>query len=227
MANCLFVRRRLNILKLPTLAELFANINIKYSQGVNANTATTLSITTAQANSHLPASGVAYILSFCNGNVGVWKVIDRVVQSTPIKQSSSSYGGIAVNVGSSTSTTYCWYYSGGYTEVASYSGATSVNGATMLIVDFPSYTDAQVDAVLSRATFTSVVGRNAVNSSTTRTTDKNHAYYWAAKNTNFDAWSCNGTTWTKIKGTSSAAASISSSYLSLGSVYGGSIIGID
>lgn len=220
--DCMFTRRQLKTL--PKLDELFADMNIIYVTGKGSSTTARVNITQQDASTYIPTSGVCYILSFCNGYLGVWKVVNKVIQSTPIKQIDTQYGGI---VYINNSGTYCSYYDNGYHESTSSTAGTVIYGATLALVEFPSYSDKQIDAVLSAGTYSRLAGRNASSSAYVRTDNKSHAYYIAVKASNADIWSCDSATWTKITGTDSAAASAGSTYLSCGSVYGGSIIGVD
>ena len=229
--QCLNVRRKvLNLKKGPTLTELFSNMTILFSKGRSRSSGARLSITNGEKNNYISASGTVYFLSACNGYIGIWKIIDRTIQQTPIVQMNSSYGGV-VDVGSSSY--YCMYYDGGYIS-GEYTLGTNVICGVIGLITFPSYTDEEVDKTLSRASFNSIVGANSSTATTLQTNDKTHKIYFAIRSSNnstsngwFDAWSCNGSSYTKLSGTGTAAASTSGQYLTLGSERGVGIIGID
>ena len=174
----------------------------------------------------------AYFLSICNGYMGIWKAKSSGVTTTPIISMSDSYGGICV------SGTGASYNHSGYTSTYS-----TVYGATLVLVRFPSYTEEQVDAVLSAMTLTRIAGRNASSTGYVRSTNKTHDFYlttrYKANGSSYTGagtdpglviWECDGSTWTKLNQVTPdwQAGAVSSGYLTLGAgTYGASLIAID
>lgn len=212
--DCVFSRRRFSSKKL-TLESLLSQATISnsssYTSGNNGQYQTSIQFMLLQGSP-------VYLLSICFGYIGIWKINNRSVQSTPLLKSNNSYGGLTYNQG------WYYYYNGGYSTSAQYS---SVYGATIAQMIFPSDIDtADIDNLLSTATASRLGYRNSGSTGSVSTSNKANSVYIATKGSGIDFWIPNGTTYTKINGTSTAAASTSGSNLTLGSVYGGSIIGL-
>ena len=217
----------------PTLEDVMRDMTIYNAHIAHDNPADYLS---GKAGTYEPTSGTYYCLSCCNGNMGIWKIVHTgnsksAAQQTPINRSSTSESGLGEYTGTSIGT-YHYYYSSGFKSGDPQYYATSTYAKGLIFVQFPHYTPEQVDAVLSAATMTKIVGRNSTSASTVRTTDKTRKFYLAVKastgnSSGFDLWYCNGSTYTKVTGTTKAAASVSGSYLTLGSTYGCGITAIN
>lgn len=216
--QCLNPRRRyLN--KKPTLEDIFSDMTVAPIVGGNQGYSSNLMLSTS--NTGFPPTGTAYLLSIFNGYIGIWKYNGSTIVSTPIKQQNASYGGVVVNsYGGSIYNTI--YYSGGY---LSSGNGTWIYGGTLAFVQFPHYKDAVIEELLSNLTLTRINGRDSSLQITVSTTNKSHAFILAALENKIDLR--NGSDYSRIGGTTTAAASVSGSTLTLGSVYGGSIIGID
>lgn len=212
--QCLFLKRKYPEPIPPTLSTLFQKMSVIRTVGRNASSSTTVYFTSSQ----IPATGIYYIFSVFNGYVGIWKLVNGTVVATPIKKQSASYGGLYYN----TNTNNLFYYSGGYGSGTS--SATGVRGCTLAMVQFPTFSDTTVDQILGAITLSRLAYRNTNTPSAVSTNNTSKDFILATKDTAFDIR--DGSTWEKIAGTESDAASISGSNLTLGSVYGGSIIGI-
>ena len=213
----------------PTLRELLLDMTL--ITGVARNTSTT---GTVGALGYTSLAVTAYCLSICNGYMGIWKAKSSGITTTPIKSMSNDYGGINV------SGTAISYKNSGYGTAA---GGDSVYGATLVLVRFPSYTEAQIDAVLGAMTLTRIAGRNSSSTGYVRTQDKTHDFYlttrYKATGSSYTGsgtdpglviWECDGSTWTKLNQVTPdwQAGAVSSGYLTLGAgTYGASLIAID
>lgn len=223
MSNCVFARRRFTS-KIVPLADLFNDMTFLQTNGRNNSSTSTASISMNNATSNIPATGVCYLFSFCNGYVGIWKIINRVIQSTPIRQMNAGYGGVVwVNSGSY----WCMYYNGGYISGSSSDGS-SVYAATLAVVSFPSYTEAEVDATLSKMAMTRLEGRNASSQGNVRATDFSQPIYFGAYGNYFEVWGNDGETISIIKRVGTVERFKTSDSYALATslqVYGGTIIG--
>lgn len=192
-----------------TLEKLFKEATIS-AVGVNSSTSQRLKFTLN--------GGKEYLFSICNGYIGIWKFINSEIQTPYLNKSSSDYGGIAFY------RRQAWYYfNGDYSE----NSRSSINGATIATITFLSnIDDNKIDELFSNMTINRIEGRNTSTSTNINTNDKNNKIYLTAKGSSIDFWVPSGTTYTRINGTSIAAASTSGNNLTLQNVYGGSIIGL-
>lgn len=218
---------------LPSLEDVMRDMTI---YKVNMSYSNPADYLTGSAGTYEPTSGTYYCLSCCNGNMGIWRIrhtgtSKSAAVQTPINCSSTSESGLGEQTETSTGT-YHYYYSSGFKSGSASYYATKTYAKGLVFVQFPNYTPEQVDAVLSAATMTKIVGRNSTSTGTVRTTNKTRKFYLAARVSTgstkaFDLWYCDGSTYTKVVGTTTAAASVSGSYLTLGSTYGCGITAID
>lgn len=205
-----------------TIEDLMSDMNHLQSFGRDRSTNGTVSMETY----YLPST-LQYMIGISYGDITIYKTAG----SSSITHLKTS-GGTSIDVSGSP-----------LTLKATYNGTvtSSLKGGCLFFVDFPTYASIieEVDLVLSQTTYTKVAGRNSSTSATLQTNDKTYPYYITCKygpngTTNTDGmgnggmtfWSCDGTSYTKIKQVGAAAGAISGSYLTLGSCYGGSIIGI-
>lgn len=210
--NCILLRRTTDNAA-GQLEALFKSATITTVQGRN---------TSSQGSVQFSISGnpAKYVFSICNGYVGIWKWINAAFNTTALKKTSTSYGGITKSSG------IWYYYNGGYSTSASYS---NIYGATVAVLTFSSdYSTSEIDTILSNLSVSRLGYRNNSSTGTVRTNNTANKLYIAAKGLTIDFWAPDSTdTYRKILGSSSGSAgSVSSGYLTLGSVYGGSIIGI-
>ena len=172
------------------------------------------------------STGYKYILSTKEKNMTLWKLVPASTGYTATSILATSTGsGLAYQ--SSSSGGKDIYWSSTATVQTSWSATTgsSAYGATLAEVSFPSYTDTDIDSLLGAASATGIAGRNSVSQSTVSTSSKEYKIILAFKSDTLDVR--DGSNYAKLAGTSTDAASISGSTLTLGSVYGGTIIGIN
>lgn len=214
--DCVFARRRFS--QGVTLEDLFTNCTILSVRGVNQSDSSTG--WSYVYKSSAPSSGVCYLFSVCDGYMGIYKLTNGTISHTALRRTNTSYGGVE-----EASNFYAYYNREYYYSAQGY-GKTA-NGSTMALISFP-YDASIVDGLLATSgmTETRLAGRNSSSAGSVSTSSKTDAVLMATKGSNIDFWKPNGTTYTKINGTSAAAASTSGSNLTLGSVYGGSIIGL-
>lgn len=120
---------------------------------ISGNNSVMSSGTVIISNSNIP-EGVFYIFSFCKGEMGVYKGTrdSSTVSKTTLFQSGTNYGNVYI-------------YDHGHEEYSlrySHTGssATSVNGATLAMVQFPNHTEEEIDAVFSKLTAGTAAGRS-------------------------------------------------------------------
>ena len=220
MADCVFARRRYKNATV-TLADLFASASVYACWGNDVAYYVPLAY---PVNNSAPATGTVYLFSMCNGYFGVFKITNRAYQSKLYKM-NTGYGGMCKVTQNYQSQWY--YYSGDYREYTNSDNVTQIYGATMAVVSFTGYDEAVIDEILQNTVGTRRAYRNSSSSGTVQTNAKTESLYLCATNTKFDIWSCDGTNYTKIMGTSNSAGSVSGAYLTVGSnVNGGSIIGL-
>ena len=216
--NCVFSRRRFKALSIA-LSDLMADITNVDCVGSNEQ----ISAMIYMPFTSVPSTGVCYLLSVCNGYMGVWKIKDGTLITTPIKQMSTSYGGIHMRTG------YGYYYkSGVYSSGSGTANATNIYGGTLALVRFPSYSEAEIDNTFASATYTTLAGRNDNSTGIISTADKSYPYYLCFFANRYEVWSCNGTNWSNdYKNASSASFGSNGSTLAYkGYAYGASIIGL-
>lgn len=131
---------------LPTLVELFSDATVVEIEGINSNGASSVSI---DINKY--RTGLYYALSICNGFIGVYKFKDDALSELFINV--SDYAHIYRN--SNVFLERFVYYSHTGTEI------TNVYGATMVLLQFPSYDEETVDTVLSGFQVVIGAGRNS------------------------------------------------------------------
>lgn len=207
---------------LPSLDDLFADMTIVATAGRNASSNSTVRI----QRSYAPSSGVCYLIvvrpnnngSFTPLSISIFKVKDRsVVENIYV----SNFAGFNY-AGYYQQSTY-WYYA---TDPAA-TAYTSVRGATLAIVTFPSkYSEAEVDGSLKLIDAYSLASAYSSSSTNLSTSSTRYSNVICTKAANIDFWSTNGGVYTKLNGTSTAAGVVSSSNLQVTSVYAGTIIGI-
>ena len=204
----------------PAIQRLFEDMTIVSINGRNVNTLGRFYL------SNVPIGSYKYYISIYNSKLTIWYISIASDSSTVYatnKFSTSTVSGAYVN----RSKAYIYSSTGtSCTQGTSTSPSNStVYGGTIAEVAFPSFTNAQVTSILSNATITALAGRNSSSTGTVQTTSKAYTLILAARASYLDIW--DGTKWVKLNGTDTAAASISGSYLTCGSVYGANIFGIN
>jgi len=164
-------------------------------------------------------SGTSYLWSIhapsaTSVSWGIYQVQSKSVVKT-IK-SGGSYGG------------YCDYNSSSwrYANSAGASSATSVRGCTMAEVSFPSYSDAEVESILSGINSGRLAARNASTTTNLSTSDTSHDYIICARSSYLDIRY--GSTYDLITGTETAAGEKGNNgTIYLPTVYCGAILYVD
>lgn len=201
---------------MPTLAELLADATIVASAGRNSSTTATVSM----AASNVPG-GTSYMFVFCDGDLAIWRLNGAPSASNyPTRINSSNISTCAFN-----GTTTLYYRS---TTTYSTAGSDTVFGACMVLMTFP-YADSVVDEVLGEATITKISGNNSRTRAYVRTrltTAVTHEIILAGK-VGFDAWKPDGDSMTKVIGTETVAANVTSPYITCANSYGASIVALD
>ena len=207
--QCLNPRRRYGG-KTLTLADLWDDIAITEIKAYRDSTST------GRVYLENRTSGLYYIFSFCNLYMSIWRLSNNVIGTTPIKQISSSYGNILRYAQNQRI-----YYNDTFADQSSSRG-TNVYAATVMMVQFPSYSQEEIEKVFSKAAFTVLSGRNSTGNGYVRTNDTSYDYYIVAvkKSTgtsqadgNIGIGTFDGTTYTKLAGTATDGVRVSSGYL--------------
>lgn len=218
--NCIFLRRRYTTDKIPTLSELLSDINGIEVKGVNESNITSYIYIPLAS---VPSTGLCYIFSICNGYMGIWKIKDGTIVTTPIYQMSSSYGGIHFR------TTYGYYYkSGTYSTGSGTANATEIYGGTLALVQFPSYSEEQIDKVLSSISYTRLDGRNNNTTAYVSTNNHNYAFYFGAFSNQLAIYTYSNTftLFDRVNPNVTVSFSASTSLQTSNTVAGASIIGL-
>ena len=209
--NCVFVRRRGHGGKPIPLIDLFSDISFTAydGRGYSSTGYVVLDWSAVQSNQ------LYYILSFCNGYLGVWKVKNGIPQSNPVLWSSTTDGGIYVETSNNTITGVYYNdtgYKTGADHTSSTAGASKEYTAMLFLVTFPGYKESDIDASFKKSTVTRFWGNNtsagSSSASAYRTSDKtNDVYLSTTDNGNsagttfgFDAWKVSGDTYEYITG---------------------------
>ena len=176
-----------------------------------------------------PASGAAYLFSMHYGNIAIYKISNRVITQTALTYcgtpGTNGFSGIYYNTSKKGFYNYPYMYTSG-------TGTGSLNfGATLSLLTF-SYSDAIVDDILSNLTLSRKAGTGLYTGETgyvsrLSTTDKSNLIYIVFYDDRFDFWKVNGSTYTKIFGTTLSAGQVyQTSTLRTGTtVYSGGITG--
>ena len=212
---------------MPTLEELFSSATIVATTGRNSSTAGAAG---PLKESSVPSSGTAYLIVMFNGYMSFYKIINRVISQTSVAHNGTYGGNHAAGVYYRTSNTNKGYYFSPYQYESGTGTGTTVFGATLALLTFP-YSDTVVDSVLSGATITRIAGHGIDTggtgyTSSETTTDKTKEVYFACRANTFDVWKPNGNTYTKVTGTSTAAAEVINTTTLRVTAYGCSIIGL-
>ena len=203
------------------IVKLFKDMTVVKIVGRNASSSAVLGGYINQFS-----TGNKYILSTNAQKVTLWKLTPASTGYTATSILSTSTGsGLIYQASSSGGRNIYWNSTATVQSAWSSTTGSSAYGATLAEVSFPSYTEAEVAALLGAAIITGLAGRNSASSAAVSTSNKTHQIILAVKAANLDIW--DGTRWTRLGGTETAAASVSGTTLTIGSVYGGSIFGID
>lgn len=208
--NCVFLRRGYPP---PLIIDLLENATIITTAGVDSSTEDYVYI----YESYFPQSGTAYALLFCNGGLGIYKVVNRgtatrVALLSPISGDGLNYMQKNTDPWNSSNVYYLGKYNYKY------------NGATMVLF---STTNPNADNILSNATYTRLGGRDSTSYDSLYTSDTQYKAALVATSTRMTLWHCNGSSWSKGSFTTSNAAGVTSgNTLGVGSCYGASIIGL-
>lgn len=216
--NCVFERR---IATAATFRKLFSSVSVRYITGRNTSNTGYTSIPGARITA---VTKTAYILSFFNGYLGVWRVVNGAVDPTPIRHDQNQ-GGIYYR----TSSNEFRYYTGNYTSGTG--TGTATYGCTLVLVEFPGFHVQQVEAVLGSNAFGRLAYRN--NSSTAtgsvnKTTALTYSGVLIAAGSDFDAWAPDGNGDVEyIGGSSNQIGTTNTSSLRLSAAaYGYSFVGV-
>jgi hypothetical protein len=150
--------------------------------------------------------------------MGIYKLTNGTISHTALRRTNTSYGGVQ-----EASNFYAYYNREYYYSAQGY-GKTA-NGSTMALISFP-YDASIVDGLLATSGMTEsrLAGRNSSSTGSVSTSAKTNTILMATKASAIEFWKPSGTTYARVQ-YSGSAASTSGSNLTLGSVYGGSIIG--
>lgn len=133
---------------LPTLVELFSDATVVEIAGRNESSTGSFNI-----NSSNYETGLYYALSICNGFIGIYKFKDNVLSELFINVSDYAH----IYKGTGLNRRYLYYSHDGLNK-------TSVNGATLVLLRFPSYDEETIDTVLGGFQVVIGSGRNASSS---------------------------------------------------------------
>ena len=197
----------------PSAEDLFEDMVVEDIEGVNSSSGNRTGYT-----SYPTDEKTYYLFGLCNGYINVLKVIAGCPYAAPIVMQSG--GGMTYSM-TSTGGSYLVYL--GSDELCYKPYTITAYGRTIAMVRFPHFTDAEVDACLSKAKFVTIDGRNEQTTAEVKTNIKNNnTLLISAQENSLDVRS--GDNWSKISGTNTDASIIDGSYLSCGSVYGASIV---
>lgn len=216
--KCVFERR---ISTAATFRKLFSSVNVLYLAGRSASNSGYTSIPGAQITA---VTKTAYILSFFNGYLGVWRVVNGAVDPTPIRHDQNQ-GGLYYR----TSSNEFRYYNGNYTSGTG--TGTATYGCTLALVEFPGAHIQQVEAVLGSNAFGRLAYRNNSSTATGQvaiSTALNYSGVLVAQGDRFDAWAPDGHgSLEYIGGGGTQIAATNTSYLrSQNAAYGYSFVGV-
>jgi len=217
MANCVFARRRYAKDVVPTLLDLFTNMNIVATAGVNSSTQAASYITA----DHVP-SGTCYFFAIHERSMSIIKCVNGELMADHVK--SYKYSS-TMTVYKKTNVTPNQY--GAISGTAPSSGTSNITkyyGATIILVTFP-YKDEYVEQLLSAITINGAISREQSSQNTISTSTHNKTYYIATRGEYFDLLQTTSSSYQKINGTATDAATISGTTISM-YVYGGTIDGI-
>ena len=217
MANCVFSRRRYVKDVVPTLLDLFTNMNIVATAGVNSGTQAACYITA----DHVP-SGTCYFFCIHERSLSIVKCVDGSLVANHIKTYKYS---LTLTVYKKTNVTPNQYgLSSGTTAGSGTSNLIKNYGATIILVTFP-YKDEYVEQLLSAITIAGTISRETSSQNTISTSTHNKTYYIATRGEYFDILLTTSSSYQKINGTATNAATVSGTTISM-DVYGGTIDGI-
>ena len=214
--QCLNPRRRF-LTKEDPLVKLFKDMTVVKIVGRNGSNSAALGGYIDVVDS----GSFRYVLSTNAQNVTLWKVARSGSTYTNTELLKTSTGSGFTRSTATGSTGRIYWRSVANANTGSTTSGSSAYGATLAEVAFPSYTEADVTSILGAATITGLAGRN----NEVSTNSKSNLLILAVKAAYLDIW--DGARWTRLGGTETAAASVSGSSLTIGSVYGGSIFGIN
>ena len=128
-----------------TVESLFGNFVRDASAGRDSSSKASISI--SQSNLH---QGTSYVFSFCNGYMGIYRVLydGTTVTLTLVKNMSTSYGNV-------------WYHSSSILSSSNGSQTLTAYALTMIAGHFTGYTPTQVENILQSLTFTRLAGANS------------------------------------------------------------------
>lgn len=180
--QCVFEKR---INTASTFRKLFSSVNVLYTAGRNQSSGGYTYIPLAQITA---VTKTAYIFSFFNGYLGVWRVVNGSIDPTPIRHDQTQ-GGLYYK----TDTSQIRYYTGNYTSGTG--TGTSTYGCTLALVEFPGSHIQQVEDVLGSNAFARLAYRNTSSTATGAvniSTALNYSGVLVSTGTGFDAWAPDG-----------------------------------
>jgi len=228
--KCLLRKRGTDII-FPTLKDLFSNMKIIMRQGKDSSSQSAFYLNWV----NFLSNDTYYLFSIYYGNIGVWKIKNRVPVSTPLylKSDTPYRGGIYVQIINDV-IEKVYYRTGQYASGSATSSGTSsftaVYGGTMFICYFPSYTEEIIDNIFKNSLYYRISGRDTSEYADISTTNKTHQIYIASQYDSvarLDVYVVENNTYIYLNGTRSRASSSTETTITIPSVYGGSIIGMD
>ena len=218
--QCLNVRRRfLTKPREDPLIALFKDMSVVEIKGRNTSVSGYVGPNTPPS-----LNSTKYYIAIYNNRCTIWRIDRSAADSWTGTALLKTGTGVGINRSATAATLNNLYLRTASSFANGTGTGSSIYGGTLAEVSFPSYTNAEIDAILGDASITGVSGRNSSSTGTISTTSTTNKLLLAAKNAALDV--LNGSTWEKISGTATDAATISTN-ISLGAVYGGSIIGIN
>ena len=207
--HCLFLRRGFKVT--DTVKAIFDTVTDANGKAINSENGATLSLTT----SDIPQSGTVYLFETFKGSLSVWKIVDGVLNTTPLAKVVGSSARAGIHNRTSNGTLYLRDTSSWYTEGTSNNG-TVIYGGDMLLLTF-SRSDAIVDRSIKDWTLTTLAGKNISTTSLVSvpvSTAAQHKWIIAQGGACFDVWQSDGSTLTKVFNlTATAESKISGSNL--------------
>ena len=132
-----------------TLQDLWEDLTVIATEGRNSSSYGRVELRTTK----VPDNKTTYLFVFCDGELGIFKCVNRAQTLIAIKRSSLSEANCIYYEVSTVKQYYAYSRTG--------ESSTNVYCATLACVEFPSYSVADVDRVLGSMTLTKIAGANA------------------------------------------------------------------
>lgn len=134
---------------LNKLQDLFYDLVFVYGSGKDPDYGDSNSRISISFN-NIPQTDLYYLFSIYNGNYGIWKINNGIINQTPVIKSSEDYGGIYERTGTSHT---LYYYNGNYSVGTSSYGGSLVEGGSLILVNFPNHDEDDIDKILKESIF--------------------------------------------------------------------------